>query len=272
MLVVPEVYGPFFDRLPTRPRLVVFNQNAYMTYNFIPTGESPRYDIFSAAMTVSHDSAEYLRFAFAALDVSVVPNSIDPALFHPRPDLPDRVIATMPRKRIDDATQILRLLGDHLRGWRVEFIEDMTEAATATALRSAPLFLALGRQEGFGLPPAEAMASGCYVIGFAGIGGREIFDPSYSSPVEDEETSLQRPARSPGSPASTRPIQLRSETPAGGPAQRSRSATRSRPSVGSCWDSSSGSAKARGRGATGLAGPPPRRRSRHRRRARGSGA
>ena len=52
-------------------------------------------------------------------------------------------------------------------------------------MRSSSIFLAFGQQEGFGLPPAEAMASGCYVIGFHGFGGREIFDPAFSTPVED---------------------------------------------------------------------------------------
>jgi glycosyltransferase involved in cell wall biosynthesis len=35
------------------------------------------------------------------------------------------------------------------------------------------VFLALSRLEGFGLTPLEAMAAGCVVVGFTGIGGRE---------------------------------------------------------------------------------------------------
>ena len=42
-----------------------------------------RYDAFARALTVSPDSAEFLRFAFAGLDVRVVPNAIDPEVFHP---------------------------------------------------------------------------------------------------------------------------------------------------------------------------------------------
>jgi glycosyltransferase involved in cell wall biosynthesis len=64
-------------------------------------------------------------------------------------------------------------------------IEGQPEAEVTALLRGSPIFLALGRQEGFGLPAAEAMASGCFVVGFPGFGGREIFDPESSAPVED---------------------------------------------------------------------------------------
>jgi glycosyltransferase involved in cell wall biosynthesis len=185
VLVVPEIYGPFLQQLPRAPQLVAFSQNAYLTFEHLPPGETPPYERFDAALTVSTDSAEYLRFSFPGLDVTVVPNAIDPAVFHPQEEMPGRRLALMPRKRPDDADQILRLLGDRLRGWEVVSIAGFSEAETAATLRSAPIFLALGRQEGFGLPAAEAMASGAYVIGFPAFGGRELFDPSCSVSVED---------------------------------------------------------------------------------------
>jgi glycosyltransferase involved in cell wall biosynthesis len=184
-LVVPEVYGPFLERLPRVSRLIAFSQNAYLTFEHLPAGARPLYEIFDAAMTVSEDSAEYLRFAFPGLEVSVVPNGIDPKVFHPSDETPARRIALMPRKRPAEAAEILRLLGDRLAGWDVVRIEGAGEAETAALLRSSPIFLALGHREGFGLPAAEAMASGCYVVGFPAFGGRDLFDPSFSSPIED---------------------------------------------------------------------------------------
>ena len=185
ILVVPEIYGPFLGRLPREPRLVAFSQNAYLTFEHMPPRVAPPYELFEAAMTVSTDNAEYLRFAFPNLDTSVVPNGIDPAVFYPSTARPGKRLALMPRKRPSDSDQIIRLLGERLRGWETVRIEGAGEAETATLLRSAPIFLALGRQEGFGLPAAEAMASGCYTIGFPAFGGREIFDPSCSVAVED---------------------------------------------------------------------------------------
>jgi glycosyltransferase involved in cell wall biosynthesis len=185
VLVVPEIYGPHFDVLPKGPKLVAFSQNAYLTFAHLRTGQRLSYERFAAALTISEDSAEYLRFAFPALKVTVVSNAIDPEVFNSALHPPPRRIAMMPRKRPHDAQQILRLLGARLRGWEVAAIESSSEAEVAAALRYSPIFLALGKQEGFGLPAAEAMASGCFVVGFPGFGGREIFDPTVSAPVED---------------------------------------------------------------------------------------
>lgn len=185
VLVVPEIYGQFLDRLPPGPKVVVFSQNAYLSFDRVPPGQAVSYDGLAAAMTISPDSAEYLRFAFPGLNVAVVRDAIDPATFHPASDPPARRIAVMPRKRPQDADQVLRLLGDRLRGWEVVTIAGASEGETAELMRSSSIFLAFGHQEGFGLPPAEAMASGCYVIGFPAFGGREIFHPSFSRPVPD---------------------------------------------------------------------------------------
>lgn len=184
-LVVPEIYGPFLDRLPRGPRRIAFNQGGYLTFQHVPAGTTPAYGDFEAAMTVSEDSAELLRFAFPGLAVEVVPNSIYPDVFHPAAEPPARRLALMPRKRPGDVEMILRLLGGRLAGWEVTPIEGMSETDTAATLRAAPVFLALGYREGFGLPAAEAMASGCFVVGFTGFGGRELFDPSFSVEVED---------------------------------------------------------------------------------------
>jgi len=50
---------------------------------------------------------------------------------------------------------------------------DISEGDVGRAMGEAKVFLSLSRLEGFGLTPLEAMASGCVVAGFTGIGGRE---------------------------------------------------------------------------------------------------
>jgi hypothetical protein len=192
VLVVPEWYSPYLKTLPIGPRIVVFNQNAYRTFAGLDdnaaTG-SPYRGIpgLQEVLVVSRDNADYLRFAFPELTVSQVRNAIDPALFYPPDRSPGRKIAWMPRRRADDARQVLRLLAAHgsLEGWEVVPIQHRTEAETASLLRSCAVFLSFSAQEGFGLPPAEAMACGCYVVGFPGLGGREYFDPGFSSPIEE---------------------------------------------------------------------------------------
>ena len=50
-------------------------------------------------------------------------------------------------------------------------------------MRESAVFLSFGHPEGFSLPPAEAMACGCVVIGYHGRGGREYFRPEFSYPI-----------------------------------------------------------------------------------------
>ena len=47
----------------------------------------------------------------------------------------------------------------------------------AQELREALLFLSCGHPEGFGLPLAEAIASGCLIVGYHGLGGRDFALP-----------------------------------------------------------------------------------------------
>ena len=192
MLVVPEWYGPCLEALPIGPRIVVFNQNAYKTFVELDDTAAPGAPYrgipgLEAILVVSRDNADYLRFAFPELKITQVRNAIDRAMFHPPERSAGRRLALMPRKRSNDARQVLRLLTARgsVKDWEVIPIEDRSEEETANLLRSCAIFLSFSSQEGFGLPPAEAMACGCYVVGFPGLGGREYFDSAYSSPVEE---------------------------------------------------------------------------------------
>ena len=49
------------------------------------------------------------------------------------------------------------------------------------------IFLSLNYHEGFGMPPIEAMLSGCVVIGYAGQGGKEYFLPGFTRQIPDGE-------------------------------------------------------------------------------------
>jgi glycosyltransferase involved in cell wall biosynthesis len=59
---------------------------------------------------------------------------------------------------------------------------DLTQDGMVAAYRQADVFVALGFPEGFSLPPLEAMACGCAVVGFAGGGGLDF--------MTDGETAL----------------------------------------------------------------------------------
>jgi glycosyltransferase involved in cell wall biosynthesis len=190
-LVVPEFYGPNLNELPAGPRIVIFNQNAYRTFagpdSALTRAFYANSDRVSAILVVSDDNASYMRYICPDLPIKVIGQHVDTEVFRPSQDLPSRRVAFMPRRRTADCRQVLDILA--MRGcfekWEPVEISGLSERATAEALRTSPIFLSFSEQEGFGLPPAEAMASGCYVVGYTGLAGREYFDPAICTPIEE---------------------------------------------------------------------------------------
>jgi len=193
LLVVPDYYSPGLDHLPAGARIVMFNQAGYHTFDHIPfAGTAPgapytRIKNLVAMVTVSEDSAALLRYTFPRLDIKLARSVIDGERFHPGDRPGGRRIAYMPRRRHAEREQLLHVMRSRgiLEGWDLVPIDGRSEDETAQLMRSSAIFLSFSEREGFGLPPAEAMASGCYVVGFTGMGGRDFFDPAYCTPVPE---------------------------------------------------------------------------------------
>jgi hypothetical protein len=187
-LVVPEVLGPGVASIAVGVPKVIFNQNAYLTFAGYPAhGLAEQYpyqhpDVV-AVFCVSEDNAAYLRYAFPKLPLFRLHYGID-SVFAPRPKR--RAIAYMPRKNAADVVQVLNLLRvrNALDGWELIAIDNMNEPQVAECLGLCAVFLSFGHPEGCPLPPLEAMASGCVVVGYHGRGGREYFDKTFSWPIE----------------------------------------------------------------------------------------
>lgn len=193
ILVVPEWYGPGLHLIPTGPRVVVFNQRAYDTFDYVPYADTASGAPYRntrgliALLTVSQDNVDFLRYAFPDVPAQLTRNVIDPAVFHPGEGRRARRIAFTTNRRPAEREQLLHILRSRgaLIGWDLVPIVGRSERETAEIMRGSALFLSFSEREGFGLPPAEAMASGCYVVGYPGLAGREFFDPSYCTPVPD---------------------------------------------------------------------------------------
>jgi hypothetical protein len=135
-------------------------------------------------MTVSEDSRHLLELAFPSLPINVVRNAIDPRVFSPGKEPRRRAVAYVPTRRSHELGQLLHILRSRGFEWDLIPIRGMSESEVAGNLRSVAVFMSLSEQEGFGLPAAEAMASGCYVVGYSGGGGDEFFDAEYCSPTD----------------------------------------------------------------------------------------
>ncbi|HEY7633113.1 MAG TPA: glycosyltransferase [Thermoleophilaceae bacterium] len=193
VIVVPEIYGPAILDLPAGVPQIIWNQNAYVTLDSLvasgPAASAPYVENpdLAAVVVVSDDSAEVLSYAFPGTPIRRIHHGIDSALHHPAAMPAGKRISYMPRRRADDAAQVLALLESRgaLAGWEVVRIEHCSEAEVADLMRSSAIFLSFSEREGFGLPPCEALACGCLVVGYDGFAGREFFRPPFAEPVED---------------------------------------------------------------------------------------
>ena len=194
VIVFPEISIGRVPLVAPDVRKVVFNQNAYLTFRMSQwthadegRSVSEAYAGLSGVMVVSEDSARYLRWAFPGLSVSRVHLGIDPDLWSPPATTPGPILTYMPRRRRDEANQVLHILANRgvLRNWTVEPIDGMSEGEVADALRRSALFLSFGKHEGCPVPPLEAMACGCHVVGYDGYGGAEYFEAPFAEAVPD---------------------------------------------------------------------------------------
>lgn len=193
LLVVPEVHERAVGRLPAGIGQVMFNQNVFHTVESLvadPAATTAAYagnPDLRGVLTVSDHNRDALVGMFPGLHVGRVNWALDAAVWHPPAAAPGRRLAYMSRRRAGAAREVLALLGARgaLAGWELVRIEGRSEAEVADLLRSCPVFLSFSEREGLGLPPLEALASGCHVVGFDGFAGREFFGAPQAVLVED---------------------------------------------------------------------------------------
>jgi len=187
VLVVSELDVHQLLSLRLGVRHIILNQSGHLTWTREGDVVAQHYatapDLLGT-IVVSEHSARFLAQAYPRRKIRLVRNGIDETLFHPGDPLRPRRISYSPRRGRQEATQVLHLLRDRLRDWEVVGLDGLRQAAFAAELRSSRITLSLPYQEGFGLPAAEAMACGNYVIGFHGFGGQEFMLPEFSCPIE----------------------------------------------------------------------------------------
>lgn len=187
--VLPEVYGPDASDYAPGMRKVIFNQSGSLTFHDYPQDGAPSRTPYLdpeviACFGISERVVRYLEHTFPMMPVFRVSWSVDAELFRPAPARL-RQIAFMPRKHPEEAREVFNILRYRgvLDGYAVVPLDGLTEAEVAAALSESLFFFSFGYPEGLPLPPAEAMAAGCVVIGYHGWGGEEFFDPGICHPV-----------------------------------------------------------------------------------------
>jgi glycosyltransferase involved in cell wall biosynthesis len=190
ILVIPDDAPNALATLARRSnRCVVFCQSAIS----LAVMGAPSIDLFPAdrfppVITVGPGVQAAIRRIFPQADVHLAPCFADERIFR-RENQRQHRVAHWPRKRPPEAMAIRALLPRlHPRHAALPFValERATERQVAEAFGRSTLFLSLSRMESVGMTPLEAMASGCLVAGFTGIGGRDYATPDNGFWVEED--------------------------------------------------------------------------------------
>jgi len=193
IFIFPEVYGPRIAEILKENKKVIYNQGAYQTFfhhNLNLKDNTTSYlnkDLITTIVN-SENAKEYIKYAFPEMEVQRVRYGIDSKNFY-LSGTKKKKIAFMPRRLRVDLVQVINILKFRgvLNNWELVEIHNMNEQQVADNLRECALFLSFSINEGFGMPPAEAMACGCIVVGYSGKGGREFFKEDFCYPIEDRD-------------------------------------------------------------------------------------
>jgi hypothetical protein len=179
IVVLPEGWRIPLDYFSTQGcRKIIHCQNPFYIFNGVDQcSDYERLGVHSAIVCSKFTGQWISRLGFHA-PIHVVRPSIDEAFIKPIPSRSERLfqIAYMPRKMPTESRFIMGLF----KAMYPQFsnvpwipIQGKTLPECAAILRQSAVFAAFGHIEGLGLPPLEAMASGCVVAGFHGGGGLE---------------------------------------------------------------------------------------------------
>ena len=183
VLLTPELLASSADAAFPAPQKVLVSQGAFLYLDQVTRGDERARRALTDWRCIATSAActRAARWSGNA-NVAHVPVTVAP----PKPRRPKRpIIAYMPRKNRTDVETVIELLRRRGKVADYEFctIDGVSRDEVANALAEATFFLAFSEREGFGLPPAEAMAAECVVIGYTAHGGDEFFTEETGVPI-----------------------------------------------------------------------------------------
>jgi len=184
-IVVSTEFFPYEGLRFKNCRRIIFVQNwINIARQLKPEDKTKSYlDLgYDQVLTCSQYIANILSTTMG-IESNIVPNGVDQNIFYESASSRNKnQILCLPRKNKTDLEKIKAIV--LAQKPEVTFVEadNLTQEQIALEYRKSDIFLATGYPEGFGLPPLEAMFSGCAVVGFTGGGALEF--------MQHEKTAL----------------------------------------------------------------------------------
>ena len=176
VLVIPEGMWSILKQLTTIDiTKIMFVLNWHPSYWQLPAGEKWSDYGVTGVLTPSQVIADYVQWR-SNLPVTMISSYINPKLYHYDARLKKPLIAYTSRKcqDADIIRDILPEKSDRFEQFNWQVMNNLSESEYAQTLQQATFYLTPSPQEGLNISVLEAMACGCIVIGYHGIGGREF--------------------------------------------------------------------------------------------------
>jgi len=188
IVVIPEI-DPYLIKFVNNAKKVCFVQNWHKIKNGLREGETYKSLGFDFIITCGDFLTSYIKGEKKSWDggnhdggnikVFTINNAINHEIFYKSKfqGKNNRVIMLMRKgrtyiKQIIKKTLFQRMLGKFPYKFQV-IKQSIPQDVLAEEFRKSDIYIHTGFPEGLPLPPLEAMACGCLVIGFAGGGGLE---------------------------------------------------------------------------------------------------
>jgi len=175
VLVFPEVMADAVRQSQQLgDRRVVIALSWAPAYNRLQPGERWQDLGINHVLAKSRTVQRILKWQMG-IDVTIIPEFVDPRLYHVESESKDPQVAYMTRKdRSGEWLQgVLTGKGAPFSEFAWQPLRNLDEASYAAHLRRSAIFLPTTLQEAMHVSILEAMACGCLVIGYTGIGGKE---------------------------------------------------------------------------------------------------
>lgn len=180
VIVIPEYYREAFQHFATQPcQRVIHTQGPFLTFRGFDSIQEMNANGLLAGISCSTFGSRLMERMGSTLWWRIVTPFVHP-LFYETCMTKKMQIAWMPNKRPKEAPVIQAIFRQNHPQYRdIPWVPivGMSRRKCAQVMAESAVFASLSYLEGLGLPPLEAMASGCLVCGFIGHGGADYASP-----------------------------------------------------------------------------------------------